>query len=213
MMSELYYRNSAGHAYADYDVNKVHYTIDNSVGRLEYENPDDSGHTYSGGQLDPNEIYNIEQVMDYVAKNYYNTDKLPSDTTSDNSRGESLLTRSGGPFDYNTIVYLGNRSYGFYACSGGLGDLIDRGNRHAPFSHHYMYGSYIESIVAPRTEVEDLPIFKDINGRRPMLPRDEQVNPDKIVTLLNIRATVKILDANNPNTLSDTYYNMKASYT
>jgi hypothetical protein len=32
------------------------------------------------------------------------------------------------------------------------------------------------------------------------------------VTLLNIKATVKILDANNPNSLSDTYYNMKASH-
>ena len=59
---------------------------------------------------------------------------------------------------------------------------------------------------------EDLPIFKDITGRRPMLPRKEQLNPDKIVTLLNITAKIKILDTQNYNNLSDTYYNMKASY-
>jgi hypothetical protein len=39
-----------------------------------------------------------------------------------------------------------------------------------------------------------LPIFKDITGKRPMLPREEQLNPDKIVTLLNITAKIKILD-------------------
>ena len=59
---------------------------------------------------------------------------------------------------------------------------------------------------------EDLPIFKDITGRRPMLSRKEQLNPDKIVTLLNITAKIKILDTQNYNNLSDTYYNMKASY-
>jgi hypothetical protein len=30
-----------------------------------------------------------------------------------------------------------------------------------------------------------------------MLPREEQLNPDKIVTLLNIRAKISILDAHN----------------
>jgi len=211
IMSELYYRNIAGHAYADYDVNKIKYNVNNKTGEVTYDTPDDSGHVYSGGTLDPEQVYNIEQVMSYVAKNYYGLDRLPSDTTSDNSRGESLLTRSGGPFDYNTIVYLGRRP-NFYACSGGLGDLIDNGRYHAPFANHYMYGSFIEETVGKRQDVENLPIFKDINGRRPILPRDEQLNPDKIVTLLNIRATINILDANNPNSLSDEYYNMKAAH-
>ena len=173
MMSELYYRNSAGHSYADYDVNKIKYLVDNKTGVPTYEAPDDNGHTYSGGTLDPEQVYNIEQVMKYVAKNYYGTETLPSDTTNESSRGESLLTRSGGPFDYNTIVYLGSRQGGFYACSGGLGDLIDHPNWHAPFAAHYMYGSFIEQTVGRRQDVEDLPIFKDITGKRPMLPRDE----------------------------------------
>ena len=75
-----------------------------------------------------------------------------------------------------------------------------------------MYGTYIKDIIGTRQNVEDLPIFKDINGRRLMLPREEQLNPDKIVTLLNIRASVSILDSNNINNLSDSYYNLKSSY-
>ena len=75
-----------------------------------------------------------------------------------------------------------------------------------------MYGTYIKDIIDNRKNIEDLPIFKDINGRRLMLPREEQLNPDKIVTLLNIRASVSILDSNNINNLSDSYYNLKSSY-
>lgn len=61
MMSELYYRNIAGHAYADYDVNKIKYNVNNKTGAVTYEAPDDSNnHIYSGGTLDPEQVYNIE---------------------------------------------------------------------------------------------------------------------------------------------------------
>jgi hypothetical protein len=211
MMTELYYRNAAGHAYADYDINKVVYNVDNT-----------HGPTIGDEELDPNKLYHIDEIMDYVASHWYGTDTLPSavgKTADDASRGESLLTRSGGPFDYDTIVYLwntrvvnGKQEMFWYACSGGLGNLIDESWHHAPYSAHYMYGSYIKEKVGNRKYVEDLPIFKDITGKRPMLPKEDQINPDKIVTLLNIRAKVSILDANNFNSLSDTYYNLKASY-
>jgi len=48
-MSELYYRNSAGHAYADYDINKIKLFVNNE----------------STGQsaIDPNTIYPIDQLM------------------------------------------------------------------------------------------------------------------------------------------------------
>jgi hypothetical protein len=57
-----------------------------------------------------------------------------------------------------------------------------------------------------------LPIFKDITGKRPMLPKSEQVNPDNIVTLLNIKAHINIEDNNNTNKLSNAYYNLKANF-
>jgi len=56
--------------------------------------------------------------MDYVGKHWYHNEqgKLPSEFNDDGtekprddySRGESLLTRSGGPFEYDTIIYLWN---------------------------------------------------------------------------------------------------------
>ena len=58
----------------------------------------------------------------------------------------------------------------------------------------------------------DLPIFKDATGKRKTLSRGEQLNPDKIVTLLNIKANINILDEDNPNKLSDEFYNIKAGF-
>ena len=51
----------------------------------------------------------------------------------------------------------------------------------------------------------EYPIFKDITGKRPTLPREEMLNADKIVTLLNIKATISIVDDYNTSKLSDTY--------
>jgi hypothetical protein len=46
-----------------------------------------------------------------------------------------------------------------------------------------------------------------------MLPKKQQVNPDKLVTLINIKATISIIDSdNNDRTLSDLYYDNKAKY-
>ena len=193
LMSELYYRNAAGHAYADYDINKIKIIVDNSVNN-------------SNTNIDPNTLYDINELMKLVTKYWYG---LEDGNIIDK---EKLLTRSGGPFEYDTIVYLKSKSGQHYACSGGLGSLIDKPQQHAPFDAHFMYGTYIENIIDKRQNIEDLPIFKDINGRRPMLPKKEQLNPDKIVTLLNIKANVSILDSNNINNLSDSYYNLKSSY-
>lgn len=56
-----------------------------------------------------------------------------------------------------------------------------------------------------------LPIFKDITGKRPMLPKELQVNPDKLVTLLNIKADIDIV-TQQENNLSDVYFNSLAGY-
>jgi hypothetical protein len=59
----------------------------------------------------------------------------------------------------------------------------------------------------------DLPIYKDITGKRPTLPKGQQVNPNNLVTLLNIKAIINIVDSdNNDRTLSDTYYDNKAKF-
>ena len=48
----------------------------------------------------------------------------------------------------------------------------------------------------------DYPIFKDLSGKRPTLPREKMLNPDKLVTLLNIKAEILIEDEYNQS-LSD----------
>lgn len=72
-----------------------------------------------------------------------------------------------------------------------------------------------DTVDGKALEVQDMldyPIFKDITGKRPTLPREEMINPDKIVTLLNIKATISIVDSDNQSKLSDSYYNMKAGF-
>jgi hypothetical protein len=123
MMSELYYRNSAGHAYADYDVNKIKLFVNNE--------------STMESAIDPNTIYPIDQLMSLVAQHWY------GQAEGTTIPAEKLLSRSGGPFDYDTIVYLGTPPR-VYACSGGLGSLIDNPRQHAPFSAHFMYGTYVE---------------------------------------------------------------------
>ena len=51
----------------------------------------------------------------------------------------------------------------------------------------------------------DLPIFKDISGKRVML--DEPINPDKIVRYLNIKANVFIINNETPKNNVEAYYN------
>lgn len=72
-----------------------------------------------------------------------------------------------------------------------------------------------DTVDGKALEVQDMldyPIFKDITGKRPTLPREEMLNADKIVTLLNIKATISIVDDYNASKLSDAYYNMKAGF-
>ena len=69
--------------------------------------------------------------------------------------------------------------------------------------------SYLEEGIE---NVLNYPIFKDITGKRVNLPREEMLNPDKIVTLLNIKATIQIQDFDENVKLGDDYYNMKAGF-
>lgn len=72
-----------------------------------------------------------------------------------------------------------------------------------------------DTVDGETLEIQDMleyPIFKDITGKRPTLPREEMLNADKIVTLLNIKATISIVDDYNASKLSDAYYNMKAGF-
>ena len=62
------------------------------------------------------------------------------------------------------------------------------------------------------SDISNKPIFKDLTGKRVNLERDKQLNPDKIVRLLNVKATINIVDPDSEQSLSDTYYNQKAGF-
>lgn len=57
----------------------------------------------------------------------------------------------------------------------------------------------------------NLPIYKSISGKREVLPENQQINSDKIVRLLNIKATISIETPNEAN-VTDAFYNYKAGY-
>lgn len=53
-----------------------------------------------------------------------------------------------------------------------------------------------------------LPIFKNLAGKRLMLEEEKQLNPDKLVRYLNIRANISIVPENTePQNASEAYYN------
>ena len=59
----------------------------------------------------------------------------------------------------------------------------------------------------------DLPIFKDKSGKRLMIEdRDKMLNPDKIVTLLNIKSSIKLFSSNESNSINDIFNNIQSGY-
>jgi hypothetical protein len=52
-----------------------------------------------------------------------------------------------------------------------------------------------------------LPIFKNKQGKRLTLPKELQINPDKIVRYLNIKAKIVIKAQNDTFNASEAYYN------
>ena len=66
--------------------------------------------------------------------------------------------------------------------------------------------------ISLKSGVLDCPIFKDITGKRKCLDRKDQLNPDKLVRLLNIKAEIAIISSDDIS-MSDDYYNIKAGYT
>ena len=177
LYSELYYRNSAGHAYADYDVHKL-------------------GTTSVSTDSLPGEWIENETVLSELLE------KLPPETVVGNC--STKYNRNNPPKSVYPCTTLGRIINEIKYDSDGTprvhGILL---------SQHWTIGATLNG--SERTVWYELPIFKDITGKRPMLPKEEQVNPDKLVTLLNIRAKISIIDDAN-NSLSDDYYNMKASY-
>lgn len=184
LLSELYYRNSAGNSYADYDVHKLSpKNISTSI-------------TYSPGPW-----FKDIETMNKIISEY------SPETPVGNSQGHDADGNPLGELFYCTTV--GEiASLVWYQTINGEKKAMVRG---IPLDWHWV-------LEEPSTDISknkvylNLPIFKDITGKRPTLPREEMINPDKLVTLLNIKATISIVDSDNQSKLSDVYYNMKAGF-
>lgn len=108
-----------------------------------------------------------------------------------------------------TKIYLGG-PVRYYSC-GDIKELYERPGWHVPVEDHFIPRA--QGIVQELSSAFlEYPIFKDLTGKRPMLNREDMLNPDKIVTLLNIKATINIEDESNSDSLGTEYYNMKAGY-
>ena len=178
MLSELYYRNSACHSYADYDTHKL------STTQLQINTEADEW------------FKDVETMEDIISR-------VDPETPVGNAGG---YDDDGNPL---TTVHR---------CTtvGEIASLLHYSGDGKPMVHgiplnwHWTMKPATESYS---TKVHfDLPIFKDITGKRPMLPKEEQINPDNIVTLLKIKAHINIVDSNNSNKLSDDYFNLKAGF-
>lgn len=178
LYSELYYRNSAGNVYSDYDIHKL------GTSSIKTNNI-------------PQEWIENEQILEELIAKY------PPETVVGNTF--TKYNRNNPPETVSPCTTLGEITNILYYEDG------------VPMVHGILLSQHW-TVSATSTNTNrkvwyEFPIFKDITGKRPMLPKNEQVNPDKLVTLLNIKATISIVDADNRNvSLSNDYYNMKASY-
>lgn len=186
IISELYYRNRVGNSYADYDINKL-----GTVSIQEY------------GNMEADEWFkDIETMNDIISR-------VDPSTIVGNARDAGGGVPESGPYPCTTVGEIASllTDINGNPYVGGI-PYVHR----IPLSWHWtMKEAEVYHYKSKKVHL-DLPIFKDITGKRPTLPREEMVNPDKIVTLLNIKATISIIDSDNQSKLSDSYYNMKAGF-
>ncbi len=76
------------------------------------------------------------------------------------------------------------------------------GNSYSDIDQNKISPTYINGEYVIHT---DKPIFKNKSGKRLMLPKNLQINPDKIVRYLNIKANIYINSENESS--ADAYYN------
>ena len=228
LYSELYYRNSAGHSYPDYDIHKLgteglettfipinlaeKFTEDDKELLCEYLGLDynivsDESHS---------EYQSVNEQLNYYigkSKSWVQNGKMlslfekmyPAETIIGNT--SSIYNGDNPPINAYPCTSIGEiRNIARTSIEEDKGDAIVHGIR---LDQHWVLQQAKEK--SKRKVWYELPIFKDITGKRLMLPKEDQVNSNNLVTLLNIKANIVIEEKSN-TLLSNDYYNMKASY-
>lgn len=138
----------------------------------------------------------------YVYGLYMNNDSplYVRNTNSSTETDKVLVTRNGN--DGREAVYLHRNMDNKL-----LSELYYRNNAGNSYSDDESH-----RITPTNASQSNLPIFKNLQGKREMLPREQQINADTIVKLLNIKATIEVTLPNQEQGLQDYYYNKQASY-
>ena len=213
LYSELYYRNSAGNAYADIETHKLG-TEKLSISYV----PADLNAKFEEDDRDW-----ISAVLGIA---YSETARFVGKSKCWIADADTL-TLFEQMYPPETIIGNNGTQYNgdnpppnAYPCTS-VGEIrsIIHGNLEAEQGAVRVHGIRLDQHwvlqiaegASKRKVWYDLPIFKDLSGKRPMLPYNKRVNPEKLVTLLNIKANINILSSGEVKA-SDTYHNMKASY-
>ena len=189
LLSEIYYRNSAGHAYADDSIYKV--------------GPKQVFRNHKKDKILDTHILNKE-VLNKLLLEYGPEWPVGNDTSfnPDNPDFDNIKSTA------NFCGYLGEIDIANMPDISG--NTVDATSRYHGIrvSQHWLLEASGEYLV--RT---NLPIFKDKSGKRLMLPKEQRINPDKIVRYLNIKATVLIEESStsSKNAAQDAYYKQFAN--
>lgn len=184
LLSELYYRNKQGHSYGDIDANK--------------QAPENTMYTVTNKKIPGTRIIN-RAVLDKLTEAYGEDFAVGNDTslTRDTAFHCGFLKEIYTECDPMPVPEGANPDEWVDDTSRWHGILM---------SQHWL----LESEGGFKIYTH-LPIFKNKAGKRVMLPRALQVNPDKIVRYLNIKAKVFIEFMGDSISAQEAYYNQFAN--
>ena len=193
LLSELYYRNKQGNAYSDVEENKWEPNTTETI-TIHRNN---FGPVRIIGLTVDNYIEKSKEteLYKYIKELYIKYKKLSAQINISNTENHNYNTNvmsmylkwdTNVSFQDNTILYNGS------------------------FLSNYRIA---ESIIEYKEVIHtDYPIYKNLQGKREMLPKDKQINPETIVKLLNIRANITASIPNTDQTIDDYYYEKAANY-
>ena len=185
LLSEIYYRNNKGHSYADVDANK--------------QAPDTAMYNVTNRKIEGTQLINKEAVI-RLLEQYGPEWPVGNDT----SRSKETAHHCGylreidlsdmQPIPEGADVMLWDDPVAeYHGIKVADHWLLEPEGGHRIYTH--------------------FPIFKNKAGKRVMLPRELQVNPDKIIRYLNIKANVYIeaMSGSGDFSAQEAYYNQFAN--
>jgi hypothetical protein len=183
LLSELYYRNIAGNSFADVDINK--------------RAPKAIRHTVSNKKIEGTQILNKLVLDKLVAK--YGEDWVVGNDTSYNSPTANPCGTLKEIYERCTFAEMPEGADETWE------DKTTKYHGILLFQHWLLESEESYQIYT------DKPIFKNKAGKRLMLPKELQVNPNKIVRYLNIKAKVFIEPIQQEMSAQEAYYNQFAN--